>query len=120
MEKTGLDKFFDDISEQTTQIELGRKNLHLEDQERAGRILFADGISRVSETFKAVLDTNDPHIIISVEKAFLQQDILFCDPRTIYRNTKSRSGLACKRQSKKQRQRKIIFFINSSKIRLTT
>jgi hypothetical protein len=60
-------------------IDRGRKGFAIAGDEHNGRINYEQGISSALNTFQEAQSTADPHTLILVELAFLQQELQFCN-----------------------------------------
>ncbi|GHU17091.1 hypothetical protein FACS1894163_07570 [Spirochaetia bacterium] len=83
------------ILEASADIDAGRKGLAAFGEEHEGHLSYEKGITAALSTFIEVHGTADPHTILAVEEAFVDQDFQFCDDQ----DTDTRSSLIAALQS---------------------
>jgi hypothetical protein len=76
--------FLNSIAYHSNSIDLGRKGLATDGDEREGRINYERGISGVLSAFQEAQSTAAPQILILAELTFLQQEFQFCNEVDIY------------------------------------
>jgi hypothetical protein len=52
----------------------------IDGREHEGRLFYQDGISAVSECFKAALTTADPQALVQADYTYSEQEYQFCNP----------------------------------------
>jgi hypothetical protein len=76
MDLTG---FLSNLVSHAVDIDIGRKGLTTDGEERAGRIHYEEGISGSLTSFREAQASADPQILVLAELVFLQQEFQFCD-----------------------------------------